>query len=288
MSTDITHWSRDCQFCQQAKATRATVQQMPITARRFSHIHLDLVDPLPRSKEGFNYLLMVVDHVSFWLEAFPLESTSTGYIADTFNGGWVACFGVPDHITSDHGPQFCSALWAQLSQRLGSVGTLHHLTTALPLSGQRHGGEESPSAKGRPQGLHRGRRLPSHLPWVLLGLGATPRRIPASLQPSCSTVPLRSFLASFLVCQCCCRRFSTSPQELLYLTSPPGVPTPPGSPQRSLFSSKVLHLFMFVAAVPNCHSHHVQQAIRRGNNKTFYAFLQNILLHSNISINYLY
>ena len=31
------------------------------------------------------------------------------------------------HITSDLGPQFSSAIWAQLSQRLG---TLHHLTTA--------------------------------------------------------------------------------------------------------------------------------------------------------------
>ena len=33
MSTDITLWSRDCQFCQRAKVTRqprATVQQMPI------------------------------------------------------------------------------------------------------------------------------------------------------------------------------------------------------------------------------------------------------------------
>ena len=94
-------------------------------------------------------------------------------------------------------------------------------------------------------------------------------RIPASLQPSYSTVPLRSFLSSFLVCQSRCRRFSLSPRVLLHLTSPPGVPAPPGSPQRSLFSSKVLHLFMFVAAVPNCHSHHVQQAIRRGNNKTY-------------------
>ena len=83
--------------------------------------------PLPRSKEGFNHLLTVVDRSSCWLEAFPLECTSTESIADTFVGGWVACFGVPDHITSDRGPQFCSALWAQLSQRLG---TLLHLTTA--------------------------------------------------------------------------------------------------------------------------------------------------------------
>ena len=67
MSTDITRWSRDCQFCQRAKVTRqlrAAVQQMPIPARRFSHIHLDLVGPLPRSKEGFNHLLTVVDRSS--------------------------------------------------------------------------------------------------------------------------------------------------------------------------------------------------------------------------------
>ena len=77
MSTDITRWSRDCQFCQWAKVTRqplAAVQQMPIPARRFSDIHLDLVGPLLKSKEGFNHLLTVVDRSSRWLEAFPLES----------------------------------------------------------------------------------------------------------------------------------------------------------------------------------------------------------------------
>ena len=109
------------QWAKVTRQPRPAVQQMPILVRRFSHIHL------PRSKEGFNHLLTVVDCSSLWLEAFPLESTSTEYITDTFIGGWVARFGIPDHITSDCGPQFCSALWAQLSQRLG---TLHHLTTA--------------------------------------------------------------------------------------------------------------------------------------------------------------
>jgi len=175
MSTDISRWSRDCQFCQRAKVTRqphAAVQQMPIPARRFSHIHLDLVGPLPRSKEGYNHLLTVVDRSSRWLEAFPLESTSTESIADTFVGGWVARFGVPDHITSDRGPQFCSSLWAQLSQQLG---TLHHLTTAY-----------HPQANGMVERCHRqlkdalrartaGADWPSHLPWVLLGLRSAPK-----------------------------------------------------------------------------------------------------------------
>ena len=130
MSTDISRWSRDCQFCQWAKVTcqpHAAVQQMPIPARPFSHIHLDPVGPLPRSNEGFNHLLTMVEHSSCRLEAFPLKSTSAESITNTFVGHWVAHFGVPDHITSDSFPQFCSALWAQLSQRLG---TLHHLTTA--------------------------------------------------------------------------------------------------------------------------------------------------------------
>ena len=112
MSKDIPGWSTDCQFCQRAKVTRqpsATVQQMPIPARRFSHIHLDLVSPLPRSKEGYNHFLTVVDRLSRWLEAFPLESTSTESIADTFIGGWMARFGIPHYITSDRSPKFCSA-----------------------------------------------------------------------------------------------------------------------------------------------------------------------------------
>ena len=82
---------------------------------------------LPRSNEGFNHLLMVVDCSLHWLEAFPLKSTSTESIANTFVGGWLASFGVPEHITSHQGPQFCSKLWDHLSQCLG---TLHYLTTA--------------------------------------------------------------------------------------------------------------------------------------------------------------
>ena len=125
--------------------------------------------PIPRSKQGFNHLLTVVNRFSHWLEAFPLESTSTESISDTFISGWVARFGVPDHITSDHGPQFCSALWAQLSQRLG---TLHHLTT-----------DYHPQANGMVERSHRqlkdalraGADWPSHLPWVLLGLLTAPK-----------------------------------------------------------------------------------------------------------------
>ena len=121
----------------------------------------------------------------------------------------MACFGVPDHITSDRGPQFCLPLWAQLSQRLG---TLHHLTTAY-----------HPQANGMVEKSHRqlkdalrartaSANRPSHLPWVLLGLWAAPKENSSISSDKLLyiTVRLWSFLASFLVCQSHRRRFSTS------------------------------------------------------------------------------
>jgi cleavage and polyadenylation specificity factor subunit 1 len=50
MSSDITAWVRDCQHCQRAKVTAqpaAAVEPIPVPHRRFSHIHVDLVGPLP-------------------------------------------------------------------------------------------------------------------------------------------------------------------------------------------------------------------------------------------------
>jgi len=175
MAADAARWCRDCQFCQRAKAgrqPRAALQQMPIPLRRFSHLHIDLVGPLPRSAAGWNHLLTIIDRSSRWLEALPLSSITADAVADAFVSGWVARFGVPDHITSDRGRQFCSDVWSSLTRRLGS---LHHLTTAY-----------HPQANGMVERTHRQLKdalrarcatadWPNHLPWVLLGLRTSPK-----------------------------------------------------------------------------------------------------------------
>ncbi len=74
--------------------------------RRFSHLHVDLVGPLPTSQEGYSHLLTVIDRSSRWIEAIPMLSTSAQACADAVIGGWVARFGIPDLITSDRGPQW--------------------------------------------------------------------------------------------------------------------------------------------------------------------------------------
>jgi cleavage and polyadenylation specificity factor subunit 1 len=50
MAADINRWCRDCQECARGKVTaqpEAAVAPIPVPKQRFSHIHVDLVGPLP-------------------------------------------------------------------------------------------------------------------------------------------------------------------------------------------------------------------------------------------------
>ncbi len=84
--------------------------------QRFSHLHIDLVGPLPASKDGYSHLLTVVDRSTRWAEAIQLRSTPATDCADALVTGWVARFSVPVQVTSDRGRQFCSSVWDALTR----------------------------------------------------------------------------------------------------------------------------------------------------------------------------
>jgi transposase InsO family protein len=175
MAKQITAWCRDCVNCHTSKASLqppSPVQSIPVPAARFTHIHVDLVGPLPTSAEGHTHLLTMVDRSTRWLEAIPLRGTTAAAVADSLIAGWISRFGVPSTITSDRGAQFTSALWSALCSRLGIN---HRLTTAY-----------HPQSNGMIERCHRrlkealkakaaGVSWLDHLPWVLLGMRSSPR-----------------------------------------------------------------------------------------------------------------
>jgi transposase InsO family protein len=163
-----------CQGCQRAKVHRhvqVPPQNIPVPSRRFSHIHVDLVGPLPASK-GFTYLFTIIDRTSRWPEAIPIAATTTLDCANALFQGWVSRFGVPAVITSDCGAQFTSSLWAALCSLLNIQ---HNQTTAY-----------HPQSNGMVKRFHSCQKdalharcaaanWVTHLPWVLLGLRAAAR-----------------------------------------------------------------------------------------------------------------
>jgi hypothetical protein len=175
MASDVAAWCRDCQLCARGKASpqhTAPVQPILVPEQRFTHVHVDLVGPLPASVEGFKYLFTMADRSSRWLEAIPLKSMAAEDCVDVLILAWVAWFGVPTIITSDQGSQFTSSLWAGLTKLLGIK---HVQTTAY-----------HPQSNGMVERTHRqlkailrarlaGSIWPEHLPWVLLGLRTAPK-----------------------------------------------------------------------------------------------------------------
>ena len=171
---DVRAWASSCVACQRAKVhrhTKAPLAPFVVPERRFDHLNVDLVGPLPPSR-GYTHLLTIVDRATRWPEAIPLSSTTAAEVARAFIGCWVARFGTPGDISSDRGSQFTSELWTEVA---GHLGMKIHRTTAY-----------NPQSNGLCERFHRDMKAAlrasltgcdwvDRLPWVMLGLRSAPK-----------------------------------------------------------------------------------------------------------------
>ena len=167
-------WARACIPCQTSKIqrhTKAPLQNFPLPDRRFDHVHVDIVGPLPQSR-GCTHLFTIVDRFTRWPEAIPISDTTTTSCARAFIANWIARFGVPADISSDRGAQFTSGLWTAMAELLGTK--LHHTCAYHPQSNglvERFHRHMKTSLKARLNGPD----WLDELPWVLLGIRTAPK-----------------------------------------------------------------------------------------------------------------
>jgi len=169
MNSYVGNFARSCLGCQKGKIHRHVsleAVEIPVPMRRFAHIHVDIVGPLPVSAKC-NYIFTILDRTTRWPEAVPMESVAAADCAAALLQGWIQRFGVPDTITSDRGAQFTSALWASLCSLL----SIQHIQTTA----------YHPQANGLVERFHRrlkdalrartaGADWHAQLPWVMLGV----------------------------------------------------------------------------------------------------------------------
>lgn len=117
LKKDVREWARTCVVCQRAKVHRhikAPLAQFSVPERRFDHVNVDLVGPLPPSR-GFTYLLTMVDRTTRWPEAVPLASTTTEEVARAFISTWVPQLMYPQtEARSSH--RSCGMRWQETSE----------------------------------------------------------------------------------------------------------------------------------------------------------------------------
>ncbi|XP_075741287.1 uncharacterized protein LOC142790172 [Rhipicephalus microplus] len=71
-------------------------------------------------QRGQSYLLTCINRSTRWPEAVPIPDMTADTVARAFIFHWVARFGVPVTVTTDRGTQFESALFASVTQLLGT------------------------------------------------------------------------------------------------------------------------------------------------------------------------
>ena len=92
----------------------------------FEVIHLDHIGPLKKDDHGYEYILVLIDAFSRWIELFPTKST-TALETATCVFQHFGRFGAPEVVHTDRGPAFHNELIEQL---LKLSGVEQSLTTA--------------------------------------------------------------------------------------------------------------------------------------------------------------
>ena len=108
----------ECQKCSPGRGTRVPLVPLPIMTEPFQRIAMDIVGPLPRSRMGNKYILVVCDYATRFPEAFALKSIDAEHVAEALMSLF-SRMGVPKEILTDQGTNFTSRLLEKLYQLLG-------------------------------------------------------------------------------------------------------------------------------------------------------------------------
>ena len=120
MKVQIKNYVKQCLPCQMVKPSKMNTPHVgffKVPDQRFSHVHVDLVGPLPESK-GYKFLLSIICRTSRYIQAVPIKDPTSENCANAFLHHWLSHFGCPSVCTSDNGSSFIAGLWRDMNKTL--------------------------------------------------------------------------------------------------------------------------------------------------------------------------
>ncbi|RMC21526.1 hypothetical protein DUI87_02392 [Hirundo rustica rustica] len=106
-----------CQKINKSRIRQASLGRRPLAYRPFGRIQVDFTE-LPKIGRH-RYLLVLVDQLTHWVEAFPSPRTTAQVVAKKLLEEIIPRYGIPDSIDSDQGTHFTSEIIKHLANALG-------------------------------------------------------------------------------------------------------------------------------------------------------------------------
>ncbi|NWZ02308.1 TF28 protein, partial [Loxia curvirostra] len=94
-----------------------------LALRPFQNIQIDFTEMPP--VQGYKHLLVIVDHLTHWIEAFPTKKETAEVVAKKILEEIIPRYGLVNIIDSDRGPHFAAQALQQVIEALGIKWRLH-------------------------------------------------------------------------------------------------------------------------------------------------------------------
>ena len=108
----------ECQKCTRRRGPRVPLVSLPCITTPFERIAMDIIGPLPRSRSGHRYVLVICDYGTRYPEAVPMKSVDAEHVAEELVRVF-ARVGLSKEVLTDQGTNFTSQLLAELYRLLG-------------------------------------------------------------------------------------------------------------------------------------------------------------------------
>ena len=122
MTRDVNTWCQSCEVCAcsrgppprpNAKMTKV------IAAAPLDMVAIDVLSSLPTASDGSTCILVVVDYMTKWVEAYALPNEEAHTCMSALYNNFFARLGLPAQIHSDQGKNFQSKLVTELMKLAG-------------------------------------------------------------------------------------------------------------------------------------------------------------------------
>jgi len=122
LRTEVEDWCNKCDICFKIKPTNKK-QKAPMkmygVGEAMERVAVDILGPLPTSRKGNRFIIVIADYFTKWVEAYPVPNHTAEMVAETIATNFFTRFGLPVTIHSDQGRDFESKLFQQMCELLG-------------------------------------------------------------------------------------------------------------------------------------------------------------------------
>ena len=119
MFRDVTKYIRACDICQRTKVEQASpagLMGRRIVEGPWVVVAADIVGPLPRSKAGFQYLLVIQDLFTKWVECKALRAATGPKIREALEELVISRWGTPKVLLTDNGTEFVNRIIREFAE----------------------------------------------------------------------------------------------------------------------------------------------------------------------------